>query len=557
DDLLNRNLKRRGEILKAGSFSPAPRAARPVAAMARQAVSPAPAEAQITILNEPLTPASPAPVGVPSSSIKPAFRLDPVYAWLTDNQKINRTGLLDSYPDDPAMEDQGFTYDQAVAGAALLQAGRIAEAKKIFDFYSSIWDGTGFWTVYHTQFSEGPKTEHRKGMGPTASVALFAISYYAATGDEKALELAEKIAIWIQSLPGSGSGARAAGASNSRLNPDPGTLFSTEDNLGYYALLSALVKILPDSDDDKASFRAEAQDLRRWFGRQVYRADSGLFKRGEGDDTNVLDANSAAVLALGVRGLLGLKAAHSNFTDFDLGTFVGKIESAFAVDAAGEFGASDPALWKGFDFSDSANARAVGRRGVNWVEGTAQMIAVYDTLARYYEGLGDAANAEPYQKKRDALIAANLRQNIVNADPAAASSAFRYTDAHGVRVFVDGDWELSKGRSVASTAWAVLAQKGVNPFSPVGALADQEEPPVGLSGMDTDTTNPSPAEESAAMTPQANPPAPSDQAILDDFMILVEINPRASEIHAILESAIGVTSPWDDVEKQILLKNVS
>jgi len=47
------------------------------------------------------------------------------------------TGLLTSYPEDTGLVNQAFTYDQALMGTALVQAGDLVSAGKIFNYYNS------------------------------------------------------------------------------------------------------------------------------------------------------------------------------------------------------------------------------------------------------------------------------------------------------------------------------------------------------------------------------------------------------------------------------------
>src|SRR3989338_504653 len=98
-------------------------------------------------------------------------------------------GLMVSYAEDGTLEHQAFTYDQALAGIELVREGKLTEANKIFEFYNSHWDGSGFFTVYNSQSDGGAQIEQSKIMGPNAFIGLFALHYYLSTGDRRGVDL--------------------------------------------------------------------------------------------------------------------------------------------------------------------------------------------------------------------------------------------------------------------------------------------------------------------------------------------------------------------------------
>src|SRR3989338_4523268 len=253
------------------------------------------------------------------------------YASLAANQTSNTsTYLLTSYPDASGLEDQAATYDQAVAGMAFLEQGDYTNANKILDFFKANWDGTGFWTFYNTQDPNGTKVEQLKILGPNAWIGIFCVRYFMKTGDQSAIDLAKKIAVWISTLPGQ-NGARATGADNPGTTPNFGTIFSTENNLDYYALLDSLNKILPSSDSDKTLFTQEQGALKNWFTTYAYNSGTGLFRRGINDPNQALDVNSWALLVFGAQTL------QSDF-GINIDTFMSQLESTFAVKNNGTFG---------------------------------------------------------------------------------------------------------------------------------------------------------------------------------------------------------------------------
>ena len=79
-----------------------------------------------------------------SQTIDPNTTL--IYGWTRENQNASPLGLVESYPDDPTLQNQGFTYDQALAGILMLEQGDKKGARKVFDFFNSQWEGEGFWS---------------------------------------------------------------------------------------------------------------------------------------------------------------------------------------------------------------------------------------------------------------------------------------------------------------------------------------------------------------------------------------------------------------------------
>ena len=374
-----------------------------------------------------------------------------IYHWLAQNQNTSPIGLVTSYPDDPGLGplNQAFTYDQALAGIMMLAKGDKGSAKKLFNFYNSQWDGNGYYTVYNTKDPNGYRVESSRVMGPTAWVALFSLQYYSATGDKTALNLAVKVAKWIQGLPHQNGGA-AMGAGFPW-----GNIFSTENNLDYYAVLNILSRT-PISSADRKLFSNELNGVKSWLKNSAYDPVTGLFKRGAGDNTNALDANSWAILVLGVETL------QKDF-GINVDTFVANIENTFVVQNNGTIG-GNPLTSKGFDFSDARNALFTGRTGLKWVEGTNHMVDVYRLLSDYYSQrkTRDWAKIYYYKARADYFAGLNSNESILED----GTLSYSYAEQGGVKIFWDNSlWYTAYGPAVASTAWVYFALPGFNPFS--------------------------------------------------------------------------------------------
>lgn len=372
-----------------------------------------------------------------------------IYNWISENQKASPLGLVASYPNDAALTNQAFTYDQALSGLLLLQQADTVTAKKIFDFYNSQWDGSGFWTVYNTQSVNGSKVEYDKIMGPNAWIALFALKYYSKTGDANGLDLATKVGKWIKNLPHRDGGS-AMGS-----NAFWSTKYSVENNLNYYAVLKILA-VKAAIQSDRQLFVSERNGVKNWLKTQAYDAVTGLFKRGAyGDNVQAIDTNTWAILVIGTTSL-------KNDFGIDVNNLVSKTEATFSVQSNGSFG-HDTLTAKGFDFSDYVNASTIGRSGLKWVEGTNHFITAYKHLERYYSRPAtlDTVKAAYYHNR--AVYFAN--QNVNNRISDNNRVSYYYTDQAGAQVYADNPyWRAASGSSVAASAWVYYSIYGLNPF---------------------------------------------------------------------------------------------
>lgn len=390
---------------------------------------------------------------LPSSATTIVQDQTAIYNWFLQNQAASPLGLLETYPDDPGTNNQAFTYDQALAGILMLKQGDAQAAQKIFNFYNSQWAGDGFWTVYDTQSAGGSKIEYMKIMGSNAWFGLFCLHYYAQTGDARARDLATKIGKWIVSLPHKNGGV-AMGNSDIWAN-----LYSVENNLSYYALVDSLSTKAATSAD-RNLFQKERSNLKSWFKTEAYDPATGLFKRGAfGDTLKAFDTNAWAVLVFGVANLKNWFGINTDPNNSGVSNLIKKTENSFAVQNNGVFG-GDTLTAKGFDFSDAANAGAMGRTGMKWVEGTNQMILVYNELYNYWKSK-NSTKAAYYKSRMDYFTGRNAENSISQN----GTLSYTYADQFGVQVFSDNPyWRTAIGAALPSAAWVYYSLSGINPF---------------------------------------------------------------------------------------------
>ena len=370
-----------------------------------------------------------------------------VHRWFSGNRKKSEVGLVTSYPDEPTLRDQGFTYDLALSGIVFAKHGDTDAARALFKFFKSSWDGQGFWTVYNSLKAGGAPLEYAKVIGPSAWVGLFLLAYHARTNDAAAVDLALAVAGWGRTLPHKDGGV-AMGADLPWKN-----IYSVENNLDYYALLKGLRGKAGSAD--KAWIEPELDALRKWFKEKAYDPVSGLFRRAPQDITHALDTNAWSVLTFGPQEI-------HDFFSIDVNELLKRTEKTFAVQSGGGFG-GEALTARGFDFSGKHNAVSAGRKSIKWLEGTNQMIAAYSVLKDFYsnpagDGQDDAAH---YEARADYFLERNDDQKILCAD----CVSFPYTDSPGAKIWWDNPtWTATPGSSAAATAWVYFALERVNPF---------------------------------------------------------------------------------------------
>ena len=419
----------------------------------------------------------------PPASIQEALK---THAWLSELQSQTNTGLVASHPEDTGFiyhegivadwaviygNTQAYTYDQAITGRVMLDAGNAAGAKKIFDFYYSEYakEGNsfaGFYTAYNVD-SEfwWKKYEWRKGMGESAWIGLFALQYSEKSADTaekaKGAALATAIGKWIRTLPHTG-GAAAMGAGDPSGQPDRGRIYSVENNLDYYALLRNLSVSSLVGDNDRKEFADEKEKLKNWLKDSAFDANAGIFRSGAMQNsqtgaldwgaTKSLDVNSWAVSSIGVSEL---------FFDFgiDARALLDNAGALFAVQEDGSFGGNLRTAI-GFDFSDKQNALMIGRKGMSWVEGTNQMALAYNLLADFYEKAGDVKGSA-YRNLADYFQSTNAANRRVTS---SGSAAYSYATDTAQIFFITPEWRASRGKAVASSAWVYFSKINLNPF---------------------------------------------------------------------------------------------
>jgi hypothetical protein len=383
------------------------------------------------------------------------------------------------------LDCQAFTYDNAVAMLTYLIAGqdkKAADILKVYrkEFYYDKNDHVGLFNSYRTDkdCGNGGLTLGIDGdrihLGPTMWVGIAALQYTALTGDLQFLSLVIDMAKWTQRLnhyrfPDGQKGAPSMGFG---WGPDWSTVYSTENVVDYYAVLTMLREIYIRGDDkikniyNHKSFGLKDMDFElagvtRWMKDVAYDKEKKAFNCGSNengpDRTAALDTVSWTIAAFGPE-----KLERMGVDPFAL---IDHAESQFLVKCA----LGDMKI-EGFDFTNPQGRNRSLR--MVWFEGTGLQTVTYQVMSRYAKKKGIKDRAEAYRQK--AIKFSNELQRASEIIK-LADSALPYTsrcpaEQEIILTFRD-EWEIPRGNkgqwvsSASSTGWRYFALAGFNPLS--------------------------------------------------------------------------------------------
>jgi hypothetical protein len=390
------------------------------------------------------------------------------------------------YGKEGVLDAQSFTYDGAVATLSYLMSGQSNKAEHLLrvyrkEFYYVKVDAIGLFNSYRTDTPENryggltPGIDgDRTHLGPTMWVAIAALQYTAVTGDLKYLSLAIDMATWARQLnhftfPDGEKGGVCMGFG---WGPDWSQIYSTENNVDYYAVLSMLKEIYLCGDEkvrmiyDNKNLTPQLLDkemsgLDRWFKDVVYDPSKKSFQCGYNehgvDPTAALDTVSWMIAALGPQKL----------DDMGINPFLmmNYAEKNFRV-----FNRIDEKKVEGFDFTNPAGRRSPVR--VIWIEGTGFQTVTYQLMSRYAQKLGLEKKAEEYRQKAEKYSdeMEKISQGVHLIEHALPYTAKCPGEKEIITTFNE-EWEIPRGNrgqwvaSSSSTAWRLFALMGFNPLA--------------------------------------------------------------------------------------------
>ncbi len=320
-----------------------------------------------------------------------------IYRQLVEYHWIPKTGLFRSFPDssDLKLSQQASTYEQAAMGLLALRFGDRERAEGLYEFFKKTWNAgpqdpgrqksgdRGLVNFYNAHFgSEGiEKTIH---MGPNAWIGLFAARYANTTRDRQALQLALDIQYWMAMVLPHDRGGVAMGLRNDPYGASWSKIYSTENNLSYYAFLTELLRSPVIDKAKRVAITEERDQVEHWIVNVAYDPQTKTMLRGinpSGRDTiRALDTTTWLISAIGPKRL--------KERGIDPYLMMKKAESEFEVMING---------LRGVDPTDQAEADRVyvelrsqmedinrpGDNGhrVSWYEGLGQYILAWSLLA--------------------------------------------------------------------------------------------------------------------------------------------------------------------------------
>lgn len=382
-----------------------------------------------------------------------------------------------------SLDGQSFTYDGATAAIACALAGRTKKAESILSVYEKefYWlknDMVGLFNSYRTDVYDGTRLPigvdgDRIHLGPSMWVGISALQYTALTGDTQFVDFIIDIAKWAQRLNHYRfqDGKKGAVSMGFGWGPDWSVVYSTENNLDYYAVLT-MIKQLYESGNSQIrnifyrksytlkDIDSELEGIKRWLEEVAYDSKKKTFNCGYNekgiDRTRALDTITWSISALGTDLLKELGINPFSLIDF--------AERKFLV--ANDI---EEQRIRGFDFTDTEGRQRQLR--MVWVEGTAQQILAYQAISRYCNKMGYTEKSKEYRKKAikysDELEKVSQLTQLI--DSSLPYTCKRLGEKEIVFAFKE-EWEIPRGKygkwvaSLAGTVWRYFALSGFNPL---------------------------------------------------------------------------------------------
>ncbi|MFP3545458.1 hypothetical protein SB748_18470 [Rhizobium sp. SIMBA_035] len=357
----------------------------------------------------------------------------------------------------PALDNTGFTYDNALAMMALYGCGRAKEAKRVADALVLALETDRH---YHdgrlrNAYRSGPVITGKDGMllpgywstasnswiedgyqvgsatGSTAWGALGLLAAYSETSQTAYLDGARKIMDFIhRSTADPKNPGYFGGFFGHEPTPDRMTWKSTEHNLDIYAADHWLATI-----DEAGDWEHDGESAKDFLDAMWNKAE-GRFYIGSVPDSNAPNVNMSGL-------------------DAELWPLIAVKDFAAKAPQVLEWTEANHGVPGGFDFNND-------RDGI-WLEGTAQAALIYQMV-------GDAQKAEPLfqtisaQISPEKLIYATVDEQLTTGLQVGPNSE-------------PGDFKYYRLPHVGATGWAVLAALRLNPFNADSFAAKNEEKP--------------------------------------------------------------------------------
>ncbi len=367
--------------------------------------------------------------------------LEKMYQWIKVHQNP-RTGLIASFEGDRSINDQAFTYDQALAVIIFTRSNDFEAAAKILNFYlSKAEKAKGFYNGYYVL--SGETAEYLIHSGPNLWLGIAVLQYTHKARDNRYLPIARDIANWMMNLQHEDNDQGLRGG------PEV-SWFSTEHNIDGFAFFNMFYQWTQE-----VIYQEAGEGILSWLKKHAYDGPDVPIKRGKSDATIATDTYAWSIASLGPKRLISMgmdPEAVMRFAEENCGVSVEYLRPN-----------GEQITIKGFDF---AKGRHIGRGGVISCEWTAQMALSYKILSRYFAGISDREKEKVYKDKADEYLE-ELSKMVI-------SSPSRTGQGQGCLPYASSDfvdtghgWMTPKGRdtgSVSATIYTILAYRGFNPL---------------------------------------------------------------------------------------------
>lgn len=365
-----------------------------------------------------------------------------MYQWVKIHQNP-RTGLISSFEGDWQLNDQAFTYDQALAVIAFSYFKDYELAQKILDFYlTKAKRKEAFYNGYYS--STGEVGEFVIHSGPNLWLGIAVLQYTSLSGNDKYLPIAKDIARWIIKLKDEDKTKGIRG----------GPLvewYSTEHNLDGFAFFNMFYQLTKEP-----LYKRTCEEIVGWLKTHAYDRPDIPVRRGKGDSTIATDTYAWSIASLGVDRLIGLEMNPEDILKFAEDNCSATVEY---LSSNGEAAISV----KGFDF---AKQRHLPRGGVISCEWTAQMALSYKILSKYFASKADKLKEKLYNDRAEEYLEELTKMIISSPSPTGqGQGCLPYASID----FVDTGhgWMTPKGKntgSVSATIYTIFAYYGFNPL---------------------------------------------------------------------------------------------
>jgi hypothetical protein len=411
-----------------------------------------------------------------------AEQMENIYRHLVEKHWAPKTGLFISFLDtqDRKLSQQASTYEQATIGMLAVRLGDIERARGIFDFMRHAWDDgpltpgregvEGLSNFYNAEFG-GAGIEKTIHIGPNAWVGLFAAYYANRTGDAQAIQFPLAMARWMAQQVAHRDGGIAMGPIEGADGIPWPDVYSTENNVSYYAFLAELLRSPHLEQNDMAWLSDEKQRVETWLTTVGYDQLAGDMNRGTNpggvDRTRALDTITWLISAVGPDRLLMRGIDPRGLMRQAQQAYVVKVDGRWGVDATDQPEADKTFSLTGEDLTAwrGSSRLASDKHRMIWYEGLGQYINALTTMADFADRRGATKSAIGYAERArfftDQFDAAALKHY-------PAGTAFAYA-TYG-KFFHDGwypprDSDDGAPSSLVAAVWRCFAGLGMDPLA--------------------------------------------------------------------------------------------